>query len=214
MKQLPLTEQQSAQLKRHMRHGYTLLGRIMHEQFDGSNATTCGRLVLEYVSVLDSKLPALRAAIATVQTEAPKQKKPKAPKPPTIHAVFIERWMSYYETRFGIRYPFTPRDAAAAKGLLKHHETPEAAFQFIEACHKRIGDGFPFANSTTLYDLYNNLARLTAALKHGTNSKTDRNIGTRNEGSGQQYRNVGAVAPVAATAQNIFGATGGNLPGL
>ncbi len=69
-----LTADQSAQIADSMLPNLTLIGRVMREQFDGTNATTCGRLVLEVGTVPTSTLPALREAIR-------KAKKPAAKRP-------------------------------------------------------------------------------------------------------------------------------------
>lgn len=61
---IKLTVEQSALVTPHLQPGRVWLGRIMREPFDGSNASTSGRLQIELGSVPESCLPKLRAAIA------------------------------------------------------------------------------------------------------------------------------------------------------
>ena len=68
---LELTPEQAAQIEPHMRTGTALLGRVMREPFTGSNAATCGALLLELGPVPESSLPALRDAIRAAATERP-----------------------------------------------------------------------------------------------------------------------------------------------
>ena len=70
---LELTPEQVAQIEPHMRTGTALLGRVMREPFTGSNAATCGALLLELGPVPESSLPALRDAIRTATASAPKR---------------------------------------------------------------------------------------------------------------------------------------------
>ena len=78
MKRLILTIAQAAQTEPHLKHGWTMLGRITREGFDGSNAETSGALILELGSVPTASLPALRAAIRTATAPAPAKAKRKA----------------------------------------------------------------------------------------------------------------------------------------
>jgi hypothetical protein len=89
----------------------------------------------------------------------------KAREPSGEHQVFIADWMAYYLKRNGSAYPFSGgRDGRAASQLLAHFKNGEAAKRFITAVHTRAGDGYPFANAETLYDLANNIGKLQAAL--------------------------------------------------
>ena len=72
---LELTPQQAAQIESHMRPGTALLGRVMREPFTGSNAATCGTLLLELGPVPESSLPALRDAIRTATAPGPAKRK-------------------------------------------------------------------------------------------------------------------------------------------
>ena len=74
---LPLTSDQAAAIEPHIRIGWTMLGKIEREAFDGSNATTSGRLVLELGTVPTASLPALREAIT--KATAPARKRKAAP---------------------------------------------------------------------------------------------------------------------------------------
>lgn len=80
------------------------------------------------------------------------------------HATVIAKWMEYYEKRTALKYPFGPRDAKAVKTLLAHFKTVAAVGDFIQRCHKRSKEGFPFGATETLYDIANGIARLQAAL--------------------------------------------------
>ncbi len=60
---LILTPEQAAQITPHMRPGFALIGRIAREMFDGTNAGTSGRFVIELGTVAEIALPALRLAI-------------------------------------------------------------------------------------------------------------------------------------------------------
>jgi len=71
---LILTSEQSAQIEPHLRPGWTLLGKLEREPFDGTNAATSGRLRLELGSVPTDRLPALREAIRQAATPAPRRK--------------------------------------------------------------------------------------------------------------------------------------------
>ena len=48
---LVLTDSQAALVLPLMQPGRVLLGRVMREPFDGTNAATCGRLILELGTV-------------------------------------------------------------------------------------------------------------------------------------------------------------------
>lgn len=81
------------------------------------------------------------------------------------HANLIEWWMVIYQEATQTKYPFGPRDAKAVKQLLKHFQSLPATREFIAEVQRRQKDGYPFANTTTLYDIANGLARLLAALQ-------------------------------------------------
>jgi hypothetical protein len=76
-----VTADQAAQIEPHLRHGWTLLGKIEREGFNGTNGETCGRLVIELGSVPTSALPRLREAIRNATAPAPKRKLPNSTKP-------------------------------------------------------------------------------------------------------------------------------------
>jgi hypothetical protein len=80
---LRLTREQTAIIAPDLRFGFVLLGRIIREPFDGSNGATSGSLMLEYGSVPEASLPALRQAIRDAagngQSTA-KSRKPRKPK--------------------------------------------------------------------------------------------------------------------------------------
>ena len=63
--EIVLTSEQAAVIERLLSPGLVVLGRVMREPFDGTNATTSGRLTLELGTVPESSLPALRDAIRT-----------------------------------------------------------------------------------------------------------------------------------------------------
>ncbi len=71
---LILTTQQAA-IEPHIRHGWTLIGKVEREPFTGTNASTSGRLRIELGTVPSSSLPALRAAIVNATAPAPKPKR-------------------------------------------------------------------------------------------------------------------------------------------
>jgi hypothetical protein len=75
---LPLTPAQAAQIEPHLRPGWTMLGKVEREPFSGTNAETCGRLVLELGSVPASALPRLRDAIRAATAPAKPKRKAKA----------------------------------------------------------------------------------------------------------------------------------------
>jgi len=75
---LILTSEQQAAIEPHIRHGWTLIGKVEREMFTGTNTSTSGRLRIELGTVPSSSLPALRAAI--VKATAPKATAPKNPK--------------------------------------------------------------------------------------------------------------------------------------
>ena len=70
-----LTAEQSALVQADWKVGFVLLGKIGREQFDGANATTCGRFELEVGFVPESSLQALRNAVR--KSRDPKGKKPR-----------------------------------------------------------------------------------------------------------------------------------------
>ena len=72
---LILTPEQQAAIAPHIRHGWTLIGKVEREMFTGTNASASGQLRLELGAVPSSSLPALRAAI--VKATAPKAPAPK-----------------------------------------------------------------------------------------------------------------------------------------
>lgn len=74
---LPLTTDQAAAVTPHLRHGWTLLGKIEREVFDGSNAGTSGALALELGNVPTASLPALRDAIRNATAPAKPKRKAK-----------------------------------------------------------------------------------------------------------------------------------------
>lgn len=97
---------------------------------------------------------------------------PTAParKPSGPHQQFIADWMEYFEKRNGTPYAFSSgRDGKAAAQLRHHFKSWEEAKRFITSVHARAGDGYPFANAETLYDLANNIAKLQAALAQKSN---------------------------------------------
>lgn len=75
---LILTSEQQAAIEPHIRHGWTLIGKVEREMFTGTNTSTSGRLRIELGTVPSSSLPALRAAIAAPAPKATAPKKPKA----------------------------------------------------------------------------------------------------------------------------------------
>lgn len=76
--QLILTPEQQAAIAPHIRHGWTLIGKVEREMFTGTNAATSGRLTLELGNVPTSALPALRAAIVKATAPAPRKRKAKS----------------------------------------------------------------------------------------------------------------------------------------
>lgn len=80
---LELTEAQVATLRENSTPGRTLLCRIAPEAFDGTNATTSGRLRLEFGTVPTASLPALREAILKANHKPKKRtrKTNEQPKP-------------------------------------------------------------------------------------------------------------------------------------
>jgi hypothetical protein len=78
MMRLILTAEQSAAIAPHIRHGFTLIGKVEREMFTGTNASASGRLTLELGSVPTRTLPALREAIRTATAPAPKRKRKAA----------------------------------------------------------------------------------------------------------------------------------------
>jgi hypothetical protein len=72
---LELTTDQAAQIEPHLRHGWTLLGKIERELFNGANPQTSGRLTIELGRVPDASLPALRDAIRNATAPAPAKKR-------------------------------------------------------------------------------------------------------------------------------------------
>ena len=61
---LTLTTAQAAQIEPHLRTGWTLLGRITREGFDGTNGATSGRLEILFAEIPSERLDAVRHAIA------------------------------------------------------------------------------------------------------------------------------------------------------
>lgn len=61
---LPLTAEQFRQIEPHMQPGFTILGRLDREPFDGTNGATSGRLTLIFTAIPGARLDAVRAAIA------------------------------------------------------------------------------------------------------------------------------------------------------
>lgn len=113
-----------------------------------------------------------------------------------VHRQFVSDWMVYYAAKFKAEYAFQRgRDGKAVKNILAHFDSPAAAKEFIKACHKRIGEGYPFANTTTLADLGNNISKLQAALALAprTNGQTNRNPSTPSDRN-QQSANAGRAA--------------------
>ena len=80
------------------------------------------------------------------------------------HSGLVADWCAYMERRTKSPYPFTARDAKAAKQLIAHFKTKAAVKAFIRACHARQSEGYPFGGTDTLYDIANSVARLQAAL--------------------------------------------------
>ena len=70
---LILTAQQVAIVLEHMQPGRVLLGRILRQPFDGTNAEVSGALVLEFGHVPEASLPNLRAAITKATRLKPKR---------------------------------------------------------------------------------------------------------------------------------------------
>ena len=68
---LVLTPEQQAAIAPHIRHGWTLIGKLEREMFTGTNASASGKLWIELGSVPTSALPALREAIRTARAPAP-----------------------------------------------------------------------------------------------------------------------------------------------
>ena len=62
-----LTAGQTAVIEPLLRLGFVVLGRVMREPFDGSNAGTSGRLIIEFGPVPKAALPKLREAIRRAQ---------------------------------------------------------------------------------------------------------------------------------------------------
>ena len=72
---LPLNIAQAAQIEPHLRPGWTLLGRVMREGFDGTNGATSGRLEILFAEIPSERLDAVRAAIGG--QAAPAKRRPK-----------------------------------------------------------------------------------------------------------------------------------------
>ncbi len=60
---LVLTPEQAIEVLPLIRNGSALFGRVIRERFDGENAETSGRLMLELGTIPESAIPALREAI-------------------------------------------------------------------------------------------------------------------------------------------------------
>ena len=74
---LILTSEQQAAIAPHIRHGWTLIGKVEREMLDGTNTATAGQLRIEIGAVPTSSLPALRAAIVKAPAPAPPKRKAK-----------------------------------------------------------------------------------------------------------------------------------------
>lgn len=108
------------------------------------------------------ELEHLRAENAALRAELEALRQPAAK---GEHQQLVRDWCAYYARRNpGDKYPFAPRDAQAAKRLLKHFGDLATVKRFIKSCHKRAAEGYPFGNCETLYDIANGIARLQAAL--------------------------------------------------
>jgi len=68
---LILTSEQQAAIEPHIRHGWTLIGKVEREMFTGTNASASRKLWIELGSVPTSALPALREAITKATAPAP-----------------------------------------------------------------------------------------------------------------------------------------------
>lgn len=72
---LILTSEQQAAIEPHIRHGWTLIGKVEREMFTGSNAGTAGQLRLELGVVPNIALPSLREALTKATATAPVPRK-------------------------------------------------------------------------------------------------------------------------------------------
>jgi hypothetical protein len=68
-----LTAEQQAAIEPHMRPGFTIIGKVEREQFEGTNVATTGTLRIELGTVPTIALPALREAIRTATAPAPER---------------------------------------------------------------------------------------------------------------------------------------------
>lgn len=75
MKPLILTPEQTAEILFHLKPGKSLVARVCREAFAGSNPDTSGRLLIEFVEISNSSLPALRELV--IQAKAPAEKDAK-----------------------------------------------------------------------------------------------------------------------------------------
>ena len=75
---LILTAEQQAAIAPHIRHGWTLIGKVEREMFTGTNASASGQLRIELGAVPTSSLPALRDAVVKAKAPAPPKRKAKA----------------------------------------------------------------------------------------------------------------------------------------
>ena len=72
---LPLTQEQAAALLPLIQPGRVLLGRITRETYDGANAATCGRLMLEAGAVDEAAIPGMREAIREANNPKPAKRR-------------------------------------------------------------------------------------------------------------------------------------------
>lgn len=70
-----LTAEQRLEIELHMQPGRVLIAKLTREQFDGRNAATSGTLYLEFGTVPEIAMPALREAIHRA-TNPPSSLKP------------------------------------------------------------------------------------------------------------------------------------------
>lgn len=81
MKTIPLTMEQSALVAELDGVGVVILGRLVREVFDGTNAATSGRWLLEAGTVPAAAIEPMRAAvrIASLPPKRPKRARKKTP---------------------------------------------------------------------------------------------------------------------------------------
>lgn len=70
---LPLTDGQVAEIEAHLPPGRVLIIALSREVFDGTNADNSGRRCLEFASIPQKALPAVREAVK--KASAPREKK-------------------------------------------------------------------------------------------------------------------------------------------